>query len=78
MPGRRCSRARRWTHKKSKSAHLQFGEPTAPKAGVWEALEQHGTFVGECKCIYMYKWVHSQTAVMDEDGEQHPFKLNDV
>ncbi|KAJ7026585.1 hypothetical protein C8F04DRAFT_1125067 [Mycena alexandri] len=44
MPGRR-SRAKNWTHKKSKSAHLQGGEPTAPKAAVWEGLEQHGSFI---------------------------------
>ncbi|KAJ7177808.1 hypothetical protein C8R46DRAFT_1075008 [Mycena filopes] len=45
MTGRRRSRAKKWTHKKSKSAHLQLGEPTAPKAAAWESLEQHGSFV---------------------------------
>ncbi|KAJ7662197.1 hypothetical protein DFH06DRAFT_1471760 [Mycena polygramma] len=62
MPGRpRLGAARRWTHKKTRSTHLQLGEPTAPKDSVWPTLEQHGTFI-----------------VMDEDGKQHPFHLNDV
>ncbi|KAJ7173971.1 hypothetical protein C8R43DRAFT_1119365 [Mycena crocata] len=42
---RRLSRARLWTHKKTKSPHLQFGEPTAPKGAAWEVLEQHGSFI---------------------------------
>ncbi|KAJ7121029.1 hypothetical protein C8R44DRAFT_981898 [Mycena epipterygia] len=45
MPGRRRGRARLWTHTKSKSINLQFGEPTAPTASVWATLEQLGSFI---------------------------------
>ncbi|KAJ6562501.1 hypothetical protein B0H19DRAFT_1375565 [Mycena capillaripes] len=38
MPGRRRSRARCWTRKKSKST-------SAPKPAVWQSLEQYGTFI---------------------------------